>query len=256
MNFVKSIAFFLFLSPLLSFAQTYFQPGILVTAQGDTLRGQIEYREWESSPKKIVFQADGSSAPKTYTAGEIRFFSVNVGHLAAFESYAGPISTNNIDVNKIANGRDTSFRMDTVFLRIVQDGKHLKLFSYTDVMKTRFFIAENFSDKPVELIYRVYWNSQETSADQRTTFETAFKGQLYDEAVKASVITPALKQKIKDAEYDENDILKITSIINNLNPADVNKNNVAKPGKLRTTLVIVGIAGILVWLIHDFATVK
>ena len=137
----------------------------------------------------------------------------------------------------------------------MQDGKKLKLFTYTDAQKTRFFIAENFSDRPIELTYRIYWNSQEANGIDRTTYETAFKRQLYDEAVKAGVMTPPLKTYLSRAEYRVDDIVHITSIINGMSSSDISKNNGSKPNPLRTAIIIAGSVGVALWVVLDFIAV-
>ena len=245
----------LFLVPFCAMSQSNFQPGLIVNLKGDTVRGTIDFRDWENSPKSILFKADGAAEAQKFNAGHITFFSVNVGHLEAFESYVGQISTDNTDINRLSIGKDSSTRIDTIFLRVLQDGKRLKLLTYTDAQKTRFFIAENFSDRPVELTYRIYWNSQEANGTDRTTYETAFKGQLYDEAMKASVMTPSLKTYISKAEYRVEDIVHITSIINGISSSDLSKNNQSKPNPLRTAIIIIGSVGVALWVVLDFIAV-
>ena len=244
----------LFLLPLGAIAQANFQPGLIVNPKGDTIRGTIDFRDWENSPKSILFKSDASAAPQKLAGDQVKFFSVSVGHLEAFEGYMGPITTDNTDINHLSIGRDSSFKIDTIFLRVLQDGKRLKLLTYTDAQKTRFFMAESFSDQPVELTYRIYWNSEEANGKDRTSYETAFKGQLYDEAVKAGVMTPALKTYLSKAEYRVDDIVHVTSIINGISSSDVSKNNASKPNPARTAIIIIGAIAVAIWVIHDFAT--
>jgi hypothetical protein len=241
--------------PLCAAGQSNYQPALIVNTKGDTIRGTLDYSEWENSPKHITFKSDASGVPEKLTADQVRFFSVSVGHLAAFEGYVGPITTDNTDINRLSITRDSSTKIDTVFLRVLQDGKKLKLFTYTDAQKTRFFIAGSFADRPVELTYRVYWNSEEANGRDRTTYETAFKGQLYDEAVKAGVMIPSLKTYISKSEYRVEDIVYIASIINGISASDIAKNNKSKPNPLRTAIIIAGAVGVAIWVIHDFIAV-
>jgi hypothetical protein len=233
-------------------AQSNYQPALVVTSKGDTLHGFINYGEWEGNPKSIEFKSDQAAAPQKLTAASVTFFRVAVNHLAEYEGYAGPISTDNTEINHLSTGRDTSFKTDTIFLRVLQDGKKLKLFSYTDGQKTRFFIAENFSDRPVELTYRIYWNEGEASGAAHTIYETAYKGQLYDEAVKFGVMSPSLKTAISNAEYREDDLVKIAAVINNISAGDLSKNNLRKTKPFHIVLVAVGVIAIVYWVIHDF----
>ncbi len=254
MKIYRNFLSLLFLLPFCAVAQSNFQPGLIVNPKGDTIRGSIDFRDWENSPRNILFKSDGAAAPEKLNGDQAKFFSVSVGHLEAFEGYVGPISTDNVNIDHLSIGRDSSFKIDTVFLRVLQDGKRLKLFSYTDAQKTRFFIAESFSDRPVELTYRIFWNNEEANGRDRTSYETAFKGQLYDEAVKAGVMSPSLKTYISKAEYRVDDIVHIASIINGISADDIAKNNGSKPNPLRTAIIIIGAIGVAIWVIHDFAT--
>jgi hypothetical protein len=253
---MKTFHKYFFVLPLLPFcglAQSNYQPGLIVNLKGDTIRGMIDYIEWEYSPKSILFKSDSLASPQKFTVNQVKFFNVSVGHLAAFQRYVGPITTDKIDADHIQNGRDSSFKIDTVFLRLLQDGPRLKLFSYTDNLKTRFFIAGNFFEQPVELTYRMYWNTIDAT-DDRTTYETAFKGQLYDIGVKDQVMSPSLKAIISKSAYTEPDILKITSAINGISESDLAKNNPTKRGKTHTLLLVLGL--ILLVVVVETVRVK
>jgi hypothetical protein len=237
--------FAILLFPFCSFAQSNYQPGLIVNLKGDTIRGKIDYKEWEASPKSILFKSDSLAEPQKFTVSQVKFFNVSVGHLAAFLRYVGSITTDNIDADHIPNGRDSSFKIDTIFLRVLQDGPRLKLFSYTDNQKTRFFVAGNFSEQPVELTYRMYWNTIDAT-DHRTTYETAFKGQLYDIGVKDQVMSSSLKAIISKSAYTEPDILEITSTINGISESDATKNNPTKRGQTHTLLLVLGLVLLVV----------
>lgn len=247
--------FLLCLVPAWATAQSNFQPASIVNSKGDTVRGTVDYGNWEYSPKSILFKPVGSGTPQKLTAADVKFFSVSIGQLAAFEGYAGRITTDNTEVNRISSGRDTSFKIDTVFLRVIQDGRKLKLFSYTDGQKTRFFIAENFIDRPRELTYRIYFDKEDADGVNHTVYETAFKGQLYDEAVKFGVMSAALKSNISRATYTEGDIAKIAAAINGISADDLSKNNQKKIKPLHIAIIAAAVVALAYWVIHDFASI-
>ena len=249
-NFLS--AFFLLL-PFLSLAQGSYKPGYIVTPQGDTVKGSIEYREWEDNPKSINFK--GAASSERLTAQKVKFFSVSVGHLAEYEGYAGPISMDNTEINHLSIGKDTSVITDTVFLRVLQDGSKIKLFSYTDGKKRRFFIAPNFSAQPVELSYRVYQNNQDGTG-MNTVYERDYKGQLYDEAVKAGAMTPKIKDIISKTDYTDDDLAAVAAAINNISVKDLAKNNTHKLKTAHIVLIVAGVAAILAFVIHDFVAVN
>jgi hypothetical protein len=254
MKIFRNSLFLVLLLPLFSRAQSY-QPGFVVNMKGDTLRGSIDYAEWDNNPGTISFKDNVSATPQKLGARDIRFFSVAVGHFAAYESYSGPISTDHVDINHLSVGRDTALRYDTVFLNILQDGKNLRLYRYSDNQKVRFFIAAGNEAQPKELTYRIYLKDEETNGVDRTTYETAFKGQLYDAAVKAGMATPALKEMIAKADYKEADLLQVTNVINGISAGDTIKTYATKTKPSHLGLAIVAAAVVVVVLISEFSSV-
>ena len=61
---VLSIGVFAFQTAI---CQKNFLPGSVINATGDTLRGFIDYRNWEKNPDKIVFRETLTGADKYYT---------------------------------------------------------------------------------------------------------------------------------------------------------------------------------------------
>jgi hypothetical protein len=178
-----------------------------------------------------------------------------VGYLAEYERYEGPISTDYTELEHLHNGRDTSFRLDTVFLKVLQKGKNLVIFSYTDNLKVRYFAVDNAGGQPKELIYRVYYKSSEENTTNGQAYENTYKSQLYDAATKAGVLTENLKNYIEKAEYQENDILAIASKINGVSATDPTKNNLSRPNPINKTIAILGIIAILAATIIGFASI-
>ena len=72
----KTVFIFSFLVFRIAFsmAQTNPQPGYIITNEGDTVRGLIDFRTNEILSKKCVFWANGESESKTYAPGDIFSF--------------------------------------------------------------------------------------------------------------------------------------------------------------------------------------
>lgn len=254
MNYPSKLIFLIFFVPLFSVAQNY-KPGLVVNLNGDTLHGFINYGEWENNPKSISFKHEPTGTPLKFTVNDLKYFSISVGHLAEYQRYTGPITTNSIEINRLPEGRDTSFVLDTVFLKVLQKGGKLLLFSYSDTFKIRYFISENPSDQPKELIYRIYYKNIEGNNQNRTAYESSYKGQLYDAAAKAGVNSVALKNDIQKADYRESDLLSIAAKINGGSEKDPAKNNASKPKTFKILIVIAASAILAIFLIHDLVTV-
>lgn len=243
---------FVLLVPFFSMGQANYQRGVVVNLKGDTVHGFIDYRGWENNPGSISFKPGVSARPVKLTASDTRYFSLDIGHLAEYVRYAGPISNDVININQIQTGRDTSFKPDTVFLKVLQKGTKLILLSYTDNIKTRFFISRSNADIPGELIYRIYNKSNVEPGENRTAYENTYKSQLYEAAVKAGVMTPALKKDIQTAGYSEADIIRLVSKINGISEKDVSKNN--KP-KHKIYIAIALAAAVIIFLANEFSAI-
>ena len=251
MNIFYKFYFICILIPLCSAAQSY-QPGEVVTAKGDTLHGFINYREWEKNPREILFKTGSERAVK-YTPNDITYFNVNAGHLARYIAYIGPVTLNTNDLSNLPIGRDSSVRMDTVFLKYIQTGKNLTLFRYADNLKVRYFIAEGNATQPEELIYQVYWNSIIANGRDRTVYENIYKNQIYEAALKADPGTIALKNNIQKIEYTEPDLIEIFSKINGTSKTDLATNNATKTKPLTIALIAAATVAILALLIGEFS---
>jgi hypothetical protein len=209
----------LVLYPFFSSAQTNYKPGYVVTLKGDTLHGFIDYRVWDTNPNFISFkQAATDVKIQKLSTEEIGFFSVD--NLESYRKYSGRISMDQTDPNHIINGRDSSFRTADVFLKILQKGKRLTLFEYSDDIKSRFYIAENPAGLPYELDYKTYNNSDAENTSGKTVTESTYMRQLYAIALKNGLLTDALQVDIEHSGYVLSDILKIVSNMNGISKAE------------------------------------
>jgi hypothetical protein len=196
------------LLPFFSNAQSNYKPGYIVTATGDTLKGSVDLREWENNPHNVYFKSQ--SDVKNYTAKEIRAFGTSN---VTYDQYMGPISTDETNVSRLSTGRDTSYKQDTTFLKVIQRGANVTLFSYVDNLKSRYFIAENQNNRPYELIYRIYHTPDR---GVETHNENVFVSQLYELAQKYNPASDELRLNIEKSQYNGPELKKITEKINKM----------------------------------------
>ncbi len=203
--------FILLTFSIISIAQSNYKEGYLVTIQGDTLKGHIDYREWNNNPQSIYFKSLVNGKDKQeFTPETSKYFEIE--DLEAYQQYNGWISTDNVDVRRLPTFLDTSRVKANVFLKVIQKGKHLSLLSYTDQAKTRFFIQETGSSKIQELVYRRYLDPN----NSKIIVSKLYLGQLWLAAVHYNVSSENLKRSIETARYEESDLLPIVSKINGI----------------------------------------
>ena len=100
-------------------SQETFQPGYIIRNGGDTLRGVIDYRNWDSNPDKIRFKSISDNTVSTYSPQDIKEFKVadEIYKSAAIRRETTPTETNNLRFEA-----DLNLKRDTVFLQTLVDG--------------------------------------------------------------------------------------------------------------------------------------
>lgn len=198
----------LLLFTLISFklvAQSNFKPGYIVALNGDTTKGFIDYREWNENPRDVSFELAGIT--KIYSYFNIKAFGV--GQFENYQVYTGPISKGAVKPGDLSSGIDSSFAIGTVFLRSIYKGKNITLYSYTDKIKTRFFISEK-NGVPVELKRYVYLDNKRSD---RITENNFFKQQLLALATAYQPDNSKLPDQIQKVVYRAHDIEDVVSAI-------------------------------------------
>jgi hypothetical protein len=197
------------LLPLFSVAQSNYKPGYVVTLKGDTLRGEINQKEWFGNPKSIEFKS--TAGVKTYTVDDISYFELL--NSSIYKRYSGEISMDETNTSKLQTGVDSTKKQDVVFLRVEQNGPNVTLYSYIDAKKTRFFIGDNKTGQVKELVYRIYYLPDH---GVQTRSENIYIPQLYDLAIKYNPTSEKLKSEIENATYSFPDLKSISQKLNNM----------------------------------------
>lgn len=80
----------LFLPTVPLCAQENFEAGYIVTTKGDTVRGQIDNRQWQRTPERIRFRADSSASVRFYFPKGLRAFGVGARHFRSRTVWIDP----------------------------------------------------------------------------------------------------------------------------------------------------------------------
>lgn len=134
-------------------AQKNFRDGLIVLNNQDTVKGLIDYREWYKNPVSISFKSSEKTELKRFRVSDISYFEVTGQE--RYQRFNVRISMDNEAIGNISD-KDTSGKVDDVFLKIIQTGKNVTLFSYADELKRRLYILQNDETIPVELQNSVY----------------------------------------------------------------------------------------------------
>src|SRR5258708_31187958 len=125
---MKILYLFLLLAlPSVIFAQSNYYKGYVIKNNGDTLKGFINYHEWDQSPKTIDFRINKDDKQTLlFNPKAIKGFEIT--EMETYISYAGIISMNKMKLDDLPNKLDTSKRQDTIFLRPLATGLYLTLY--------------------------------------------------------------------------------------------------------------------------------
>ena len=213
--------------PFVLIGQSNYKPGYVVTLKGDTLHGFIDYRGWDANPTEISFKlAIDNRKTQKFTTSDITLFSIE--NIETYQKYICSISLDETNTTHLISIRDTSFKIDTVFLKILQRGKNLTLYVYTDDLKTRYYISEAADHVPTELIYRIFDDTglvdRNTGRKEgNTVIENTFLKQLFALANKYNVLDENLSRFFETAKYIQPDLLEIVSKINHISKSEFAK---------------------------------
>ncbi|MGZ3944034.1 MAG: hypothetical protein ACXVJB_03785 [Mucilaginibacter sp.] len=191
--------------PCIILAQSNYRAGYVIKTNGDTLKGFIDYHQWDQNPRSIYFKITRDKHQAiNFDPRTIKEFHVSG---ETYVSYQGAISTDKNKFPDLPMGLDTGKRQDTIFLEQVSQGKYLTLFYHRDAIKARFFAAEKDAI-PIELKYYQY------SDQGQLAIKEFYRGQLLFYANKYVPGDPKLAQKIEDTRFDKTGLAEMISAIN------------------------------------------
>jgi len=220
MNFFYRLLIAATLLPFFSLAQGNYKPGFVITLKGDTLKGYVDLKEWGNNPTNIDFKASlNKSAPQNFTVNDINYFEID--KIVAYRRFNTSISTDETNIQKLTNYRDTSAIVDNVFLKVEQTGKNVTLYSFEDDRKKRFYIYDHQNNNIAELIYRIYF-VQNDKNNVATVSQNAYKQQLLTIAQKFVIYNDNIKALLEDANYNDPDLKLICRKINNTTKEEEN----------------------------------
>ncbi len=158
-------------------AQSNYQKSRIITTGKDTLRGWVDYGEWEHNPVAVRFSdtASGRNA-RTYAVKDIAVLEVEGKDY--FEQAVVSVSMDRVaPLESLQAGPDRSSIMDTVLVRLCRKGRQLTLYSYEDRLKIRYYIREKKGDRVQELRYSRYFDP-ESGKRRRLITEKHYQEQL------------------------------------------------------------------------------
>jgi hypothetical protein len=182
-----------------AFTQKNFQPGLVVLNTGDTLKGLIDYRNWEINPLDISFMENGSNGVKIYSPAQIKTFVVSgeIYESAIVKKDNSPIATNLLSTQK-----ELVLTTDTLFLQTLVKGNKSLYYHKNKAGIEHLFIG---SGKGYEwLVYKLYLQ-ESIPGENGIERNLEFRNQLINYLANCSEIT----NRINVVPYNKGAIEKI-----------------------------------------------
>ncbi|WP_276089884.1 hypothetical protein [Pedobacter sp. JY14-1] len=201
--------FLLFLAaPLLGTAQSNYLKGYVITVSGETLQGYVDFKGTYQTAESLKFKKDEDAPAETYNLENCLGYGVD--GKAYYERFTVNVSQAYTRTSNLRPGLDTSYRRQTVFLKVLQRGKPFTLFSYTDEIKERFYLQSSLDKEPVELFRAQYLTGTgyEVKGDYR------FRTQLLNAMTANGVEDRYDITKLDVLRYDGSDLIKVVAAAN------------------------------------------
>ena len=180
-----------------AFSQENFLTGHLITMEGDTLPGFIDYRNWENNPDKISFKKTPEGEKTIYTPLDILGFKVldEFYESAIVEKEVSPILTRDLDIDPAIKTRK-----DTTFLQTMIQGAK-GLYHFKDDGKDQFYIKHESQFNL--LVYKRYLleHKGKTLAAERNNYLHQLKFYFQD--------CPSIQSALKDLAYNKKSMEKV-----------------------------------------------
>lgn len=206
MNSFRSFFQFCLLVATLNSNAQNFLSGYIIKSNGDSVRGQINYKNWERNPKTISFHSANSTIEQIFTTDQLREFDITgQDHYlkATIQKDMRPVnydaSEDDINSSSLASVKDT------VFLRQLVKGGKISLYELID-SKTHYFIQKR-GEEIQELQYRIALRKEQSGYTQLFIFRDQLKAMFPTEA-------NAIAAKIERAQYSARDLQKIVELLN------------------------------------------
>lgn len=187
-------------------AQKNLIDGYIVKRDGDSLRGQIDYRDWGANPSYIDFFEKGSGKSVEFSAEDLRAFGVNADR---YESHRVRIYPYVLHPETLTSQQEIPAPFDTtVFLQVVTAGR-MSLWEYRQSNGLNYFFVSGEAGRPDQLrmITRITNDNGDISFEQLPAFRDQLIGRMSD--------CDAVQSRIRKSDYDEASLRKLVFSYNN-----------------------------------------
>lgn len=166
----RAIILLLVLFPVLTFAQTTFQPGYFIE-RGIKTECLIKNLAWKNNPLSFEYKLNESEDTKTKTINEVAEFTV--GNAYKYKRFTTYVDRSSIVLNQLSDQKEPEWNKETVFLKVLVEGK-TTLYQYEDSNFIKYFYSTGNHTTAEQLVYKEYMK------EGRIAENNMFRQQLYN----------------------------------------------------------------------------
>jgi hypothetical protein len=196
-----------------AFAQIEFEKGYIINAENQKLECLIKNVDWRDTPRKIEYQLSEDAPVQIAEPISIKEFGVYGYSKYISASLKIDRSSDDNDLNKLSFQRSPEWSEETIFLKVLVEGKASLLF-YSEGNFKRFFYQS--PDTLEQLVYKKYLtqsgkvgdtkpHNQYLTVENRVAVNISFKQQLLLHTKDCNTFS---QNAIKQLRYNINDLTK------------------------------------------------
>ncbi|NEM97562.1 PorT family protein [Pontibacter burrus] len=213
-----------------SYAQKNFVKGYYITTAGDTVQSYIDDKNWVKAPDRIrVASSPESNTVTTFSAADIKGFGLANGD--RFVSEIVQIDKSPVDVNQMIVGAAPIIVTDTVFLRVLVNGKLNLLYMEDESAKQHFYIQQqNTAPEELRLIKKLINANATQYVSNIEEYKETLARHLHD--------CPDVAEGAYTAELKATNLTKLITKYNACFPEEGPMQYVAKTDKVKLKLSV------------------
>jgi len=155
---------------ILGRGQSNFVKAVVISNSGDSIYGNIDYRNWKNNPQSIDF-INSAGEKQNFDASSIRGFQVQAVN-EIYTSFSIKIDMIPGDMDRALSGGsiDSLTTHRRVFLLQLISHPSLSLYQFTDFNKDHYYYKKG-SDDPVELIHHYLYNESSKQVSENRAYQ-------------------------------------------------------------------------------------
>lgn len=175
------------------FGQKNYLSGYIINLKEDTIKGFIDYRNWEKNPHTISFRKEAGGEKVIYSPLDITMFGVKD------EIYVGAVvkaETSPIKINSLKPSSKLRTKLDTTFLQVLVRGQK-SLYLNRNYGKEHFYIKQGSNYKLLK--YKRYLIQNQVR--ENNSYIGQLRIYLSD--------CPNIQSKLRNTKYNKNDLMDL-----------------------------------------------